>query len=80
MDARGIVSTENRKAKVQDSLEYIDGALRLTKIRAQYYAKLRRRRKDQSEWALAAYVDKCLAYQSTNGCINKTSDAVPEAD
>ncbi len=54
--------------------------MRITKIRLRYYAKVPPGTREGAERALAAYADKCPAYQSIKGCIDVTWEAELEEE
>ncbi len=71
---REIKSAENLVADVEGDIEEVDGVLRITKIRLHYRLKIPKGSREKVDRVLAAYAEKCPAYQSVKGCIECTWD------
>lgn len=71
---REIKSAENLVADVEGDIEEVDGVLKITSIRLHYRLKIPKGSRDKVDRVLAAYAEKCPAYQSVKGCIECTWD------
>ncbi len=71
---REIKSAENLVADVEGDIEEVDGVLKITSIRLHYRLKIPAGSRDKVDRVLAAYAEKCPAYQSVKGCIECTWD------
>jgi hypothetical protein len=78
LDVRGIHSANSLAAHVEGDIEDVDGVLKITEIRLLYQLKIPKGTKDKVDRVLAAYADKCPAYQSVKACIACFWDAEVE--
>ena len=72
---RGIQSANNLIAQVEGDIEDVDGVMKITKIRLRYRFRIPPGTREKVDRVLAAYAEKCPAYQSVKGCIACSWDA-----
>ena len=69
LDVRGIQSANNLVAQVEGDIEEVNGVMKITTIRLRYHFKIPPGSREKVDRVLAAYAEKCPAYQSVKGCI-----------
>ena len=72
---RGIKSADNLVAQVEGDIEEVNGVMKITTIRLRYQFRIPPGSREKVDRVLAAYAEKCPAYQSVKGCINCSWEA-----
>jgi len=69
---------ERYRAEVEGDIKDVNGVLKITDIRVNYYLKVPAGRSAEAREAFSSYLVKCPAAQSVIGCINIKDELVIE--
>ena len=70
LEARGIKSTPNRLwSNVEGDIDALDGVLRITKIRVNYYLKYKKTQHEKVIRAFKYHPEKCPAYMTLKDAV-----------
>jgi hypothetical protein len=61
--------TDRYRAEVEGDIENVEGLLKITTIRVNYFLKIRSEEADNAKWAFDNYISLCPGAQSVIGCI-----------